>query len=131
MKNKDIPQKNLLRFYSFSDSACFPFRNTSLKQWWSTILPISTKTRTGDWAWVEQHPTSLYLTIDWFYASVMRGCRCCKRWSHTQTSILHDNFCLSMICSDNDIEKFCWYCLICYAHMNLNYTIFVDFFFFM
>jgi hypothetical protein len=42
------------------------------------------------------------------------------------TSILHDNFCLSMICSDNDVEKFCWYCLICYAHMNLNYTIFVD-----
>ena len=24
-----------------------------------------------------------------------------------QTSILHDNFCMSMICSDNDIEKFC------------------------
>ena len=33
-----------------------------------------------------------------------------------------------MICSDNDVDKFCWYCLICYAHMNLNYTIFVDFF---
>jgi hypothetical protein len=26
-----------------------------------------------------------------------------------------------MICSDNDVEKFCWYCLICYVHMNLNY----------
>jgi hypothetical protein len=35
---------------------------------------------------------------------------------------------LSMICSDNDVEKFCWYCLICYAHMNLNYTHFVDFY---
>jgi hypothetical protein len=40
---------------------------------------------------------------------------------------LRDNFCLSTMCSDNDVEKFCWYCLICYAHMNLNYTIFVDF----
>jgi hypothetical protein len=39
-----------------------------------------------------------------------------------------DNFCLSMICSDNDVEQFCWYCLSSYAHMNLNYTIFVDFF---
>jgi hypothetical protein len=45
-----------------------------------------------------------------------------------QTSILYDNFCLSMICSDNDVEKFWWYCLICFGHMNLNYTIFVDFF---
>jgi hypothetical protein len=24
-----------------------------------------------------------------------------------QTSILHDNFCLSMVCSDNDVEKLC------------------------
>ena len=45
------------------------------------------------------------------------------RYWTPQTSILHDNFCLSMICSDSDVEKFCWYCLICYAHMNLNYTI--------
>ena len=50
------------------------------------------------------------------------------RYWTPQTSILHDNFCLSMICSDNDVEKFCWYCLICYAHINLNYTIFVNFF---
>jgi hypothetical protein len=30
----------------------------------------------------------------------------------------------------HDVEKFCWYCLICYApmDMNLNYAIFVDFF---
>jgi hypothetical protein len=35
-----------------------------------------------------------------------------------------------MICSDNDVEEFCWYCLIFYAHMNLNYTIFVVFFIF-
>jgi hypothetical protein len=43
--------------------------------------------------------------------------------------ILHDNFCLSMICSDIDVDKFSWYYLIiCYAHMNFNYTIFVDFF---
>jgi hypothetical protein len=28
---------------------------------------------------VEQHPISLYPTIDWFYASEMRNCRCCKR----------------------------------------------------
>ena len=32
---------------------------------------------------VEQRPTSLYPTINWFYASEMRSCRCCKRWSHT------------------------------------------------
>ena len=49
------------------------------------------------------------------------------RYWTLQTSILHDNFCLSMICSDNDIEKCCWYYLICYAHMNLNYTIFFQF----
>jgi hypothetical protein len=30
-------------------------------------------------ALVEQHPTSLYSTIDWFYASELRSCRCCKR----------------------------------------------------
>jgi transposase len=46
------------------------------------------------------------------------------RYWTPQTSILHDNFCLSMICSDNDVEKFCWYCLICCANMNLNYSIF-------
>jgi hypothetical protein len=84
-------------------------------------------------AWVEQHPTSLYPTIEWFYTSEMRSCRCCKRWSHAllnstnlhsawQFLSVHDLFC------DNDVEKFCLYCLICYAHMNLNYTIFVDFF---
>jgi hypothetical protein len=55
------------------------------------------------------------------------------RGSHTRywtpkTSILHDNFCLFMICSVNDVEKFCWYCLINYAHIILNYTIFVDLF---
>ena len=50
------------------------------------------------------------------------------RYWTPQTSILNDNFCLSTICSDNDVEKFCWYCLICYANMKLNYTIFVDFF---
>jgi hypothetical protein len=42
------------------------------------------------------------------------------RYWTPQTSILHGNFCLFMICSDNDVEKFCWYCLICYAHINLN-----------
>jgi hypothetical protein len=42
------------------------------------------------------------------------------RYWTPQTFILHDNFCLSMICSDNDVEKFCWYCRICYSHMNLN-----------
>jgi hypothetical protein len=47
------------------------------------------------------------------------------RYWTPQTPILHDNLCLSMICSDNDVETFCWYCLICYAHMNVNYTIFV------
>ena len=78
--------------------------------------------------------SSFYPTIDWFY--MRRRCEAvfAARGGHTrywtpQTSILHDNFCLSMICSD-DVEKFCWYCLICYApmDMNLNYAIFVDFF---
>ena len=27
--------------------------------------------------------TNLYPAIDCFYASEMRSCRCCKRWSHT------------------------------------------------
>ena len=50
------------------------------------------------------------------------------RYWTPQTSILHDNFCLSIICSDNDVDnKFCWYCIICYAYMNLNYTIFANF----
>ena len=56
-----------------------------------------------------------------------RGGHVCY-WNQ-QTSILHDNLCLSMICSDNDVENFCWYCHICCGHMNLKYTICVDFFF--
>ena len=86
-----------------------------------TCSPPSTSTRnTTGAAWrtcarLEQHPTSIYPTIDWFYASEMRSCRCCKRWSrmllNSQTSILHDNICLSIICSDNDVEKFCWIAL--------------------
>ena len=35
----------------------------------------------------EQHPTSLYPTIDWFYASEMRSYRCCKMWSHTLLNV--------------------------------------------
>ena len=81
---------------------------------------------------VEQHPRNLYPTIDWLYASEMQSFRCCKR-CHTRywtprTSILHDNFCLPIICSDNDVEIFGWYCLTCYVHMNLNHTNFVDYF---
>jgi hypothetical protein len=67
--------------------------------------------------------------------SIRRRCEAvvAARGGHTrywtpQTSILHDNFCLSMICSDNNVDKFCWYCLICHAHVYLNYTIFVEFF---
>ena len=45
----------------------------------------------------------------------------------SQTSLLHDTFCLSMICSDNDIEIL-WIFPYLFLHMNLNYTIFVDFF---
>ena len=40
------------------------------------------------------------------------------RYWTPQTSILHHNFCLFMICSDNDVETFRWYCLICFAHMK-------------
>ena len=29
------------------------------------------------------------------------------RYSYLQTSILHAHFCLSMICSDNDVEEIC------------------------
>jgi len=71
--------------------------------------------------------------IQLLIGSMRRRCKAVvpARGGHTlywtpQTSILHDDFCLSMISCDNDVEKFCWYCLICYAHMNLNYTIFVD-----
>jgi hypothetical protein len=31
-----------------------------------------------------------------------------------------------MICSDDDVENFCWYCHICCAHMNLKYAICVE-----
>ena len=75
--------------------------------------------------------------IQRFIGSMRRRCEdvIAARGGHTrcltpQTSILHDNFCLSMICFDNDIANICWYCLICYANMNLNYTIFVVFFFY-
>ena len=61
-----------------------------------TIHRNATRAARRTCARVEQHPTSLYPMIDWFYASKMRSCRCCKRWSHTslnsQTPILHDNF---------------------------------------
>ena len=43
-----------------------------------------------------------------------------KSYWTPQASILHDNFYLSMICSDNDVEKFWGYCRICYAQMNKN-----------
>ena len=39
-----------------------------------------------------------------------------RYWTQ-RTSILHDNFCLSMICSENDVDTFCWYCLICHDHV--------------
>jgi hypothetical protein len=97
------------------------------------ILILTGNTTGAAWptcARVEQHPTSLYPTIDWFYASEMRSCHC-KRLSHTllNSANLHTAWqFLAMICFDNDVEKFCWYCLICYAHMNLNYTIFADLF---
>jgi hypothetical protein len=28
-------------------------------------------------------PQAFYPTIDWFYASEMRSCHCCKRWLRT------------------------------------------------
>ena len=72
--------------------------------------------------------------IQWLLGCMRRRCEAVVaargvhiRYWTPQTPILHDNFCLSMICSDNDVEKCCWYYLICYAHMNLKYTIFVDF----
>jgi hypothetical protein len=48
-----------------------PKRGNTTRAAWSTC------------ARVEQHPTSLYPTIDWFYASEMRSCCYCKRLSHT------------------------------------------------
>ena len=49
---------------------------------------VKTHRNTTEAAWhtcarMEQHPTSLYPTIDRFYASEMRSCPCCKMWSHT------------------------------------------------
>ena len=65
--------------------------------------------------------------IQQLIGSMRRRCEAVvtTRGGHTcywtpQTSILHDNFCLSMICSNNDFEKCCWYFLICYDHINLN-----------
>ena len=47
------------------------------------------------------------------------------RYITPQTSILHDNFCLSMICSDNDVEKLCPYasklydfCRFCFRYVK-------------
>ena len=68
--------------------------------------------------------------------SMRRRCEAvdAARGGHTrywtpEISILHDNFFLFIICSDNDVEKFYWYRLIYYAHihMNLNFTIFAGF----
>ena len=59
-----------LNIYGMYSAFVFTTRNTTWAAW-----------RTC--AWVEQHPTSLYPTIDWFYAYKMRSCRCCKKWSHT------------------------------------------------
>jgi hypothetical protein len=73
------------------------------------------------------------LSNDWL---VMRQ-RCeavvAARGGHTRywtpkTSILHDNFYLSMICSDNDVEKFWWYYLICYAHTEQIYHVWERYF---
>ena len=72
--------------------------------------------------------------IQWLFGCMRRRCEAvvAARGVHTrywtpQTHILHDNVSLSMICSDNDVETCCWYCLICYAHMNLKYTMFANF----
>ena len=49
--------------------------------------------------------------IQGLIGSMRRRCEAvvAARVGHTtpETSILHDNFCLSMICSDNDVENFC------------------------
>jgi hypothetical protein len=87
------------------------------------------------WAGINHDGRTQLKIVQWLIGSMRRRCEAVvsARGGHTrcwtpQASILHDNFCLSMISSDNDVEKFCWYCLICYVHMNLNYTIFLDFF---
>ena len=43
------------------------------------------------------------------------------------TELSKPQYCTFMICSANDVEILCWYCLICYAHMSQIYTIFADF----
>jgi hypothetical protein len=65
--------------------------------------------------------------IQQLIGSMPRRCEAvvAARGDHTrywapQTSILHDNICLSMVCSDNDVDNFCWYCIVCYVHINLN-----------
>ena len=49
--------------------------------------------------------------IQGLIGSMRRRCEAvvAARVGHTtsETSILHDNFCLSMICFDNDVENFC------------------------
>ena len=34
--------------------------------------------------------------IDWFYASEMRSCRCCKRWSHTLLNFRKPPHCMTI-----------------------------------
>lgn len=57
----------------------------------------------------------------------MQSCRFCREVVAHVTElhnppICKTNLCLSMTCSDNNVEKLCWYCLICFAHININYT---------
>ena len=100
-----------------------------------TCSPPSKSTGKTIWAawrtcaWVEQYPTSLYPTVDWLCPLEMWSCRCLQEVVTHLTDLHKPPYCMTIsVClwSDNDVETFCWYCLICYAHMNLKYTIFVD-----
>lgn len=62
--------------------------------------------------------------------SVLRRCEAvvAARGGHTrywalQNTMLNDIVCLLMFCSDCDVKKFCWYFLICYAHISKLYYI--------
>jgi hypothetical protein len=93
---------------------------------WSSVECVTTSCSNDSFASLT-HRTNQSLVCGMLFHSCTSAS--CSYYTLLNSTNLHTAWqFLSMICFDNDVEKFCWYCLICYAHMNLNYMIFVDFF---
>ena len=70
---------------------------------------------------LEQHPTSLYPTIDWFYASEMRSCHCCKRWSRTLLNFVNLHGAWQFVSVHDLFWKWCWDILLICPHLLCPY----------